>query len=233
MEAMEHSEAVQLGAAERYLLGELSPGLRDEFEEHFFGCLECAQEVRAGATFIDGAREVLSLERDSAPAPISSKEPSRRWLASFLRPAILTPALALLFLIVAYQNMIVIPGLTRVVSESSTPQTLRSFSLVTANSRGGGPLSITVPRDKPFSLFVDINPENKFDFYTCDLESESGTLIVSSKISGEEAKESVQLLMPPSRLTVGKYILVVRGHKSAGEASLEVARYPFTLDFYK
>ena len=35
---MDHSEAVQLMATERYLLGELSPDQREAFEEHFFEC---------------------------------------------------------------------------------------------------------------------------------------------------------------------------------------------------
>ena len=230
---MDHSEAVRLGAAERYLLGELSPGLREQFEEHYFGCLECAHDVRAGAAFVDGAREILSAERGPAPVRVTLVEPSRTWWATLLRPSVLVPAMAALILFAAYQNIIVIPSLSRTVSESNSPQTLQSFSLATANSRAGGSLTITAPSNKPFSLFVDIPPDNQFGFYTCDLETESGTLIVSSKVTPVEAKESVQMLIPAARLADGKYVLVVRGHRSTGDASSEVARYPFTLDFSK
>ncbi len=38
---MNHSEALQLQAAEKYILGELAPELRDEYEEHYFECEEC------------------------------------------------------------------------------------------------------------------------------------------------------------------------------------------------
>lgn len=230
---MDHSEAVRLGAAERYLLGELSPELREQFEEHFFGCLECAQDVRAGAAFVDTAREVLGSERDSAPVRVAPAEPSRGWWAALLRPAVLVPALAALILFASYQNVFVIPGLSREISESNTPQTLQSFSLATANSRASGSLSITVPSNKPFTLFVDIPPDNRFGFYTCDLETESGTLIVSSKVLADDAKEAVQLLIPSSRLGVGKYVLIVRGHTSNVETSSDVTRYPFTLNFSK
>src|SRR5437899_3751029 len=34
-EAMDHSEAVRMQAAARYVLGELSPVLREEYEKHF------------------------------------------------------------------------------------------------------------------------------------------------------------------------------------------------------
>jgi hypothetical protein len=230
---MDHSEAVRMGAVERYLLGELPPEVREQFEDHFFGCLECAQDVRAGAAFVDCARDVLRSERDSAPLRVTPAEPSRGWWASLLRPAVLVPAMAALILFAAYQNFIVIPGLSRAVSQSNTPQTVESFSLATANSRAGGSLAITVSSNKPFTLFADIPPDNRFGFYTCDLETESGTLIVSSKVLADDAKEAVQLLIPPSRLGVGKYVLVVRGHTPNVETSSEVTRYPFTLNFSK
>jgi len=230
---MDHSEAVRLGAAERYLLGELPPDVREQFEDHFFGCLECAQDVRAGAAFVDGARDILSSEKDRAPAPVPSKEPSSSWWSSVFRPAVLVPVMALLILFAGYQNIVVIPGLSKAVLESNTPQTLQSFSLATANARAGGPLFITAAPNKPFTLFMDIPPDNQFSFYTCDLQTESGTLIVSSKVSTEDARETVQLLIPPSRLGVGKYVLIVRGHTSNTETSSEVTRYPFTLNFSK
>ena len=37
---MEHLQAIQLKAAERYVLGELPSDLREQYEEHFFGCAE-------------------------------------------------------------------------------------------------------------------------------------------------------------------------------------------------
>src|SRR5580700_10047395 len=103
MKSMDHSEAVRLGAAERYLLGELPPDERERFEEHYFGCLECAQDVRAGAVFVDGARDILRVERDHAPGRVAEREPSRGWWASLLRPAVLVPVMALLILFAAYQ----------------------------------------------------------------------------------------------------------------------------------
>src|SRR6266404_2189817 len=41
MAQMDHKEAVRLQAAEKYVLGEFPPNLRDEYEEHFFDCAEC------------------------------------------------------------------------------------------------------------------------------------------------------------------------------------------------
>src|SRR4030095_16187946 len=46
-------------AAERYLLGEMSDADRERYEEHFFSCAECAEDVRTTAAFLDDARKYV------------------------------------------------------------------------------------------------------------------------------------------------------------------------------
>jgi anti-sigma factor RsiW len=55
---MTHDEAIRVKAAEQYALGELPQPIRDEFEDHFFDCEECALDVKAAAAFVDNARAV-------------------------------------------------------------------------------------------------------------------------------------------------------------------------------
>ena len=69
---MDHTEAVQLMATERYLLGELSAEQREAFEEHFFECYECALDVRAEAAFIKEAKVQLPLMAVPAAVPAAS-----------------------------------------------------------------------------------------------------------------------------------------------------------------
>ena len=57
-----HEEAVQTLATEKYLLGELHPELRAEFEEHVFNCRQCAFDLWAAATFLAHAKVILSRE---------------------------------------------------------------------------------------------------------------------------------------------------------------------------
>lgn len=52
---MDHREALQLMAVERYLLDELSPAQKEEFEQHMSSCLECTLDLRVGQIL---AREI-------------------------------------------------------------------------------------------------------------------------------------------------------------------------------
>jgi len=232
---MDHNEALQHKLTERYLLGELNPEEKDQYEEHFFGCSECARDVVAGAVFMDNAREALAAEKAPAPAAVSSPRP-QRWFSLFLRPAFLVPAMAVLLVVAAYQGTIVIPHLETALSQATTPQAIPSFSLITENSRGGSPLAFRVPAGKPFSLYLDIPPGTHFPYYDCELQSESGRPEFSIRVTSAEAREAIQLLVPASRLTAGKHFLLVRGVESSqgdSAAKSEVARFSFTLEFVK
>jgi hypothetical protein len=236
---MEHTEAVQLKAAERYVLGELTGDLRAQYEDHYFGCAECAEDLKLAAMFAENTRAELESEaaraRFAVPALAARKAAGSGWFAALLRPSFAVPVFALLLLFAGYQNLIVIPHL-KSAAPSATPQTLPSYSLITADSRGGEPLTITVPGNKPFSLYIDIPPEKQFPQYVCEVVNASGAIEYSLNISGQEAQNSVQLLMPPATLKPGNHTLVVRGlsaAESAASSGSEVARYPFTLAFSK
>ena len=67
---MDHTTAIALQAAERYWHGSLSEKEREQFEEHFFGCAECAEEVRWEKLFIEQACAELEKSAESArPEP--------------------------------------------------------------------------------------------------------------------------------------------------------------------
>jgi hypothetical protein len=231
---MNHDEAIRLKATEKYLLGELSAELRDQYEDHYFGCAECSQDVRTGAVFIDNARDVLGSGSVAEAGAKHHPAPSGGWWTALLRPAFAVPALALLLLAAGYQNAVTIPHLRTALSQSEVAQTLPSFSLISENSRGGAPLAISVPAGKPFSFFVDIPPKGSYASYACEFQTESGAPELSLNISADEAKRTVQLLIPAGRLASGKHVLVVRGLDSQGKPDADkigVASYPFSLDY--
>lgn len=224
---MDHSEAVRSKAAERYLLGEMTPAAREEYEEHFFGCVECAQDVQAAAAFIDTTRDVLGSE----PAPALLAKPERKpsmW-AWILRPAFAIPAMALMLFAIGYQNLRTIPQMHSELRLASSAQAPQMFSLLGANSRGGATLEVAAPPDRTFGLYVDVPRSEQFSSYTLAIDSDTGPTGLSADVSAGQAKETIPFLVPPSRLASGKYALVVRGYDPQKSGATEVVRYPFIL----
>jgi len=239
---MEHTQAIQLKAAERYVLGELPRDLREQYEEHFFSCVECAEEVNLAAAFVENSRAATGSEPVMPPVrlPLGAEQrpAASAWLGAFLRPSFALPVFAALLMLVAYQELLVIPRLKGAATPSVStlaspaPQALASFSLITADSRGGEPLLVSVAPGQPFSLYFDIPPDGHYSSYICELQNAAGKAEFSLNISAEQAKNAVQLLIPSSSLGTGKHMLVVRGlgtQDSAVSGGTEVARYPFTL----
>jgi hypothetical protein len=168
-------------------------------------------------------------------APKHQPTGSGGWWTLLLRPAFAIPALALLLLVAGYQNAVTIPHLKTALSQSDMAQTLPSFSLIAGNSRGGAAPVVAVPSGKPFSFFVDI-PPGSYASYVCEFQTESGTPELSLTVSADEAKRTVQLLIPPGRLSSGKHVLVIRGLGSPEKPDADkmgVASYPFSLEYTK
>jgi len=161
---MNHQEATQQGAVEKYLLNELAPPERDEFEEHFFDCPECAEDLHMTAAFLDtAARELERLTprrltpEHSAPERRAPKRAGASRFAFLFRPAFAAPAFATLLLVIAYQNAVVYPRLTAELAASRTPELLTSVSLIGGNSRGAAVPSVTLPqKNQPLLLTLDI-----------------------------------------------------------------------------
>jgi hypothetical protein len=225
---MDHSEAVRLKTAERYILGELTPTQRDAFEEHFFGCIECADDVKFAAMFADNAREALR----TAPAPeiVAAPRPSpaKGWFG-WLRPGYAMGLVALLVATVGYQNFVTIPQIKREVAMNS-PQALPTFSLAT--TRGSAEATeIAVRRSAPFGIYVDIPSSDKFASYSCEVRTRAGSRKLNINVSAAQAKDAVQLFIPGGTLDAGQYDVVVLGYRSANgtPGSEEVVRHGFTV----
>jgi Putative zinc-finger len=232
---MEHTDATRDFLAEKYLLGELTPELREQFEEHMFGCPECSHDVRTGASFIEHSKAVFS-EPPSTPlvTPVG-KAPSKLGL-SWMRPVFAMAAVAGLLAVVGFQALFVQPALKREIAQANVPHILPSTSLITANSRGGDRPVITVPQGGAFLLFVDVPADPSFSAYVCELRSPTGRLEFSLPVSAEQAKQTLSIEIPPGTRPSGVYTLEVRGVSAEGATSAsgaERARYSFELQTAK
>jgi len=221
---MDHTEAIQLMIAEKYLLDELSPESRDQFEEHFFSCPECALDVRAGAALVEQMKMLLSemtqADQVRVPSPVSRKS---GW-AGWLRPALVLPALAILLTVIGYQNFVTYP---RLQLTANAPQVL-PWASVNLNSRGTNAPIITALPGQGFLLFVNIPPDSRYPSYVAELHDQTGKMEWSLTIPAVPAQDVWPIRVPASDRQGGTYTLVVQGIDLAGAKS-EVGRSPFEL----
>jgi anti-sigma factor RsiW len=214
---MDHEEAVRERVTERYLLNELDPNLRDQFEEHLFGCQECALDVRAAAMFVEQSKTVMSEPPQAAAVRVPVVVPVKPAGFGWLRPALAVPVLAGLLAVILYQNMVTYPQLKQA---ASSPQVL-PWASINVSTRGTNAPPVTVAPGKGFLLFVRIPPEKSYSRYTADLYNPAGKLEWSLAIPATSAEDTWPVQVPPANRDSGIYTLRVHGVTGSGE-SVEV-----------
>jgi hypothetical protein len=226
---MDHKQAVELQLTVKYVLGELPPVQRDEYEDHYIDCAECARDVHAAAAFADTAREVFRQEaRKEAPAPVRERSV---WFA-WLRPAVAVPVFAVLLIVVAYQNTVTIPHAKQEAAQGAGQMITSVFSLQMANTRGGEDVKVRVHPNESFGLKFDFTPSKTLESYICQLQDESGRSVLEVVVPGSSTNQEVQFVVPAGRVKPGKYNLVFNGGPgSSGQGSGEVLRLRFAVEF--
>jgi len=227
---MDHQEAIRIKAAEQYLLGELPATIRDQFEEHFMTCGECATDLRIGAAFVANTKEVLREASIVEPrTPALRQRPS--WVSALFRPSIAAPAFVVLLAIVAYQGFVTVPRLRSSLSQAKTPSAVAAFSLLAGNSRGEASVPVSIPHDQPFGLYVDIPPQPAFPLYTLAVETAGGASEFSLPVPAAQARSTVEVFVPAGRLEAGDYEMVIRGEQSQQDRGTEIGRVRFSLEY--
>jgi Putative zinc-finger len=231
---MDHNEAIEQMAAERYLLNELTPELRDAFEEHAFNCPECALDLRAGSTFISLAKAELpglveASPGDSQPEPTRPLKKRIDW-HSWLRPAFAIPAFAALLAVVSYQNLSTIPSLRKAASE---PSLLPSVSFH-AGTRGSAHTSVGADRTHGAALSIELPQDSGYASYAFELYDPQGKQLWARSITASQAGSSgdgaVSLSIPGVELVQGSYALTISGTDSKG-ARTEIDRRVLDIHF--
>lgn len=213
---MNHDEAIRIKGAEQYLLNELSPELREQFEEHFFECAECANDLRAGALFIEQSKAIFVAEAVAPPREVPAQVAEKpRWWA-WLGPAIAVPVMALLLAVIAYQNW----------PSHKNPEVLQA-AFVNIGSRGAAP-SISTGKGQGFLLRVTVPADQSYSSYSADIYAPDGKLQWSIKLPTSTGQDSYFIQAPAGSYNDGIYSVAIRGLTSDG-TSAELGRGSFEL----
>jgi len=221
---MNHEDAVQEMATERYLLDELSPELRDAFEEHMFECQECAFDVRAGNVFLSEAKVQLpgmlaapTAAEPARPAKTEPKKPSWSfWAIPSFRPAFAVPAFALLLAVIAFQNLFTIPTL----HTAATQPRLMPWTSMHMGTRGVEPIVVQADRKQGAVVLIDLPAQPVYSSYAFDLYDPQGRRFWAQTVTSPGANNAgsgtLSLLIPGSGLTQGTYTLNLAGVSPQG-----------------
>lgn len=229
---MDHDQATQIQAAEKYLLGELPSSDREEFEEHAFTCFECAEDIKTGAIFSQNAREVYRDEhRPSQASQAVAANSGTGWFSwltqSWLQPAFAgsLAACALLVGVVGYQSLVAIPDLER-------PHSTPAFALTVAR----GDETREIPNGVQFFEVNFDLPEagtGKLDSYEMDVEGTAGRKLYAGLpvYTPPPPQTLVSLHCATRDFPPGKYILVLYRYPDGDrkQARQEVKRYSLKL----
>ena len=220
---MDHSFAVENHTAERYLLDELDETERDAYEEHFFSCPACADEIKSASDFIETARQVVQSElKAEIYSHVARRSIWGSWLnwRSMLQPF---PAAACLLLvtvagIAGYQNSVTIPRLGHIqLTAASILRDSRAEVMVMGVRKG-----------ESFPLIFQISP-SEYASYEISVRNPAGSRIPLKRVTAQEAKSPLAIVVPPGALKPGRYDVVAEGVN--GNDKTEVNRFPFELKF--
>jgi hypothetical protein len=227
--SMDHDEAVRQMAVERYLLNELTPEVRDSFEEHAFDCAECSLDLKSAAAFVSAAKVELPKLISSSRAesrPVAAKKASSMF---WMRPAFAIPAFAALLVLVCYQNLSTIPSLK---NAASLPKVLPSVAFH-AGTRGNGHIPIDTDRTQGIVLSIQLPPDSGYASYAFTLYDPEGKQLWSRNQTAAKGISSdgvVSLVIPGGGLVRGSCTLATAGIDVHG-ARTEIDRHVLDVHF--
>lgn len=222
MREMEHEEAIETMAAERYALGELDKMDREAFEEHFFDCPVCAESVQTGMSMMDGGRAHVRSHSSSNVKPFPRPARAPAWLSA--------AAAFAAFGIIGYQNLVTMPALVAERDAARTPQVMTpAYHEGAVRAEAGKPTEVSAPRGGFGLLQFDITPQSPApQQYVAEVRDARGRSIFSVPVSIEQANETVNLLLPAGTWPSGQYQLVVHAVRD-GSRRGEVVSFPFVV----
>jgi hypothetical protein len=207
---MDHARAVDTQAVEKYLIGDLKGAVLDEFEEHFFDCSICAEEVRTGVLLADNAAAEFECNPALKPEAAAEKQPGwKKWFQfEWRQPAFVMPLVALV--VVAGAWVTDHRHLGTELAQVTAPQSVTVLQL--EDARGAEPAAVA-PGSQFVSVSFFLESPSKEAGYTVEISGE-GIAPITVPAGQPSANNSFNLLIPAAKLKPGRYTFAVRAGES-------------------
>ena len=211
---MNHTEAGEQMATERYLLDELSADEREAFEEHVFDCPECALDLRAGSVFVAEAKAQLPGMKMSSAEPARAGKSGKKesFWSSLWRPAFAAPVFAALLIVLLYQNAVTFPALRT----AATQPRIVPVAPLHGATRGSDHPTLTADRMHGVALPIDLSQQPGMVpavSYVFDLRDPQGKVAWSgaapATAEGADGEQQLSIVIPGGSLQNGAYSLTI------------------------
>lgn len=215
-----HDEAVKDLMAERYLLGELNTADREAYEQHFFSCDACFEQVKVGTEFVTHLRHIGT---EDPQAPVVPGFMSRL-MANARQPLTIT-----MFGFLVFASGLAIRQSSEISHLKEPRAEIRSVLTGIAHGSSDANL-IKVSRNSALSLNVEYMPKGEFISYRAQILSSSGKALHAVALPETQVGTTASIALPADALRPGQYSIVVFGRRSDGTQE-EVGRGVFELQF--
>jgi hypothetical protein len=215
-QVMNHQQAENTKATERYLLREMTNEERMAFEDHYLDCAQCLEAVTFGADFLDSGHELA----EEMGVQQSAALPWYRRTFSALRPLLKpAPAIALTAAVAlaafsAYQQKR-ITNQQNLIADLKAPS--QEFRYVVSGAQRRGSNAIVLSRNERLSLLINFVPKHEFTSYRAEITGPGLPTAYSVPVAVTEQDYSVMVSLPAAVLTGGEYQVNFLGRVEGGE----------------
>ena len=223
---MEHTEAIETNASDRYVLRQLSAAETDAFEEHYFDCAECAEDVRLGMTIMEGGRRLV--REGGAPVeapmaapgvPIDSRPRWNKWIPAAAAAALLTIP-AHFVMLTRMQRAVAVPLFVIAKQHTSETRGASTEAPVTAGE------TATVQEGETTIVWIEVVAGRTYSRY--ELQVMRGTSILGKQaLTPEQLKDALPFV--PLGMSAGTYDLVIHGSDPKGRTAELVHRQKLVI----
>lgn len=190
----QHQQAIRTLAAERYMLGQMTDAERETFEEHYFNCRFCVEDIKG--------IELMS-------RAVRQKQRRRKWRPMTVAPWAIAASLAGAL---ALQPILTSPP--QVPPPAEVPYVIDA----PLKSEGrAGATATKLPAGQRILQYFEIAHDPQFTQYRWDLRADEAKSLVSGTLTPEQTNEPIPLLLGP--LPAGSYELVIEGVRKDGNRS--------------